>query len=318
MSFAAGGWVYEQAVGSPAKKLILLVLAEHYNRETKVSFPSVARMAAISECDERTVRKSLKDLTDAGHIADTGRRTGQQKNVVVWKMPLFEAHIEAKPANPDKNVGVDASAASGSTQPADGVNNSDGQTTENSQPLQKCQGSGETGVVPHESTLTKMSPNPDIFAPATLTKMSGESSLQNPLLTSGGAQAPARAIPAGSRGGGAPGAGATFDAASSLAYWYNHALSHALRSASALGICAFGVQRLDGLPHLFRMHLKSVLAQLVDEAVNQDQKISAEPDAHRRRLMRVDIENSITTRLDREIKPFIPPAASQRRQTVAA
>ncbi|BBF93363.1 helix-turn-helix domain-containing protein [Blastochloris tepida] len=84
--FRIQAWAREQRCGSPAAKIVLMVLAEHAD-EDGWAWPSVARIAAISEQSEDTVARKLGDLERLGLIAKVptyaadGRRTANRYRV---------------------------------------------------------------------------------------------------------------------------------------------------------------------------------------------------------------------------------------------
>ena len=51
-----------------AQKVVLLALADHANDEGRHIYPGVARLTKKTSCGERTVRRALKSLRDAGVI----------------------------------------------------------------------------------------------------------------------------------------------------------------------------------------------------------------------------------------------------------
>lgn len=61
-------WAYEQRVGSPTRKAVLVALANAANHHSGLCFPSISRLAHETELSERAVRKALADLCDQGLI----------------------------------------------------------------------------------------------------------------------------------------------------------------------------------------------------------------------------------------------------------
>lgn len=74
MSFQAMSWAVERECPTPTSKLILILLA-NYADEHNSCFPSRERISKLSNCDERTVRRSLKQLQDLGLIRIESRHT---------------------------------------------------------------------------------------------------------------------------------------------------------------------------------------------------------------------------------------------------
>jgi hypothetical protein len=256
LSWKAQAWAVDQRVGSPVKKLVLIMLAEAAHKETHRSWVSVERLSTECECDDRSVRKALKDLQESGHIADTGARVGRQKNVTVWSFPLFEASLTA---NPDKNVGVQGSGASDGTQAADLTSGNGQQSTGNPQPSQNCQGSVDR-------TLPFLPSNPDKNASRTPPKMGGESSSE-PVKESKDARA--RATPSGSRGAKTPEEPPAYDEHARRRYWFSTALTAALTDLVLYGRAKYGA-KLEDLEHQIRATLPGQLAPIVDSAINAE------------------------------------------------
>ena len=67
MSFQAMSWAVTKKCPTPTSKLILILLA-NYADEHNSCFPSRDKIAELSNCDERTVRRSLKQLSEAGFL----------------------------------------------------------------------------------------------------------------------------------------------------------------------------------------------------------------------------------------------------------
>ena len=74
MSVHAQAWAYDQKTGSPTRKAVLLALADRVNRETRRCDPLVETVAEQTELSERTVRRALDDLTEAGFLTRERKR----------------------------------------------------------------------------------------------------------------------------------------------------------------------------------------------------------------------------------------------------
>ena len=72
MSFQAMTWAIDQTPPDAESKLILLLLA-NYSGSENTCWPSVPRLARETLLAERTVRKRLHDLSEAGFIKITPR-----------------------------------------------------------------------------------------------------------------------------------------------------------------------------------------------------------------------------------------------------
>lgn len=88
MSFDALSWAAKCNPGSPAKKLVLLALAECAQRENNTAFPSIAAIAEFSSLNRKTIIAALDELEAEGFIADTGDRTGRTKQIKVYHLNL--------------------------------------------------------------------------------------------------------------------------------------------------------------------------------------------------------------------------------------
>lgn len=67
MSIVALAWAKQQKTGSPARKAVLMVLADFADEDGK-AWPSVRRIEEDTELSERTVRTAIKELKKAGLI----------------------------------------------------------------------------------------------------------------------------------------------------------------------------------------------------------------------------------------------------------
>jgi len=68
MSFEAMAWASKQQTGNHARKLILLMLANHSNGHTGQCNPSHKRLAMECEMSPSTVRKHINDLASMGFL----------------------------------------------------------------------------------------------------------------------------------------------------------------------------------------------------------------------------------------------------------
>lgn len=79
MSLKAQIWAWEQQVGSPTAKMILLKLADNTNDETGQCFPRHDTIAKHCECSRRTVIRNIKKLVELGLIViQKNYREGKQ------------------------------------------------------------------------------------------------------------------------------------------------------------------------------------------------------------------------------------------------
>jgi DNA-binding transcriptional MocR family regulator len=85
MSLRAITWVFDNTIGSPCDKSVLIALADHTSEAGK-TFPSLTLLCRKTEYDRRTVMRALARLEAAGFIVDTGQRVGATKKIKVWRL----------------------------------------------------------------------------------------------------------------------------------------------------------------------------------------------------------------------------------------
>lgn len=73
MSYEAQTWAVKQKTGSPARKAVLMNLADRAD-EAWSCFPGQKRIADDTELGERTVRRALEDLVEVGLVLRAHRR----------------------------------------------------------------------------------------------------------------------------------------------------------------------------------------------------------------------------------------------------
>lgn len=74
MSVHAIRWAWDQDVGHPTRKLVLVALADHANGDGEC-WPTISRISEFAECSPRTVRRHIDALCDAGFVRKGERRT---------------------------------------------------------------------------------------------------------------------------------------------------------------------------------------------------------------------------------------------------
>lgn len=90
MSFEAMKWASQTKAGGSTNKLVLLLLANYADQDFKC-FPSIARLAEMTECSPDTVRRAVHDLRKRGIIEIRerfeafGDKKRQTSNVYVLK-----------------------------------------------------------------------------------------------------------------------------------------------------------------------------------------------------------------------------------------
>jgi hypothetical protein len=88
VSFDALSWAAKCNPGSPAKKLVLLALAECAQRENNTAFPSIAAIAEFSSLNRKTIILALDQLEADGFIVDTGEKVGRTKQIKVYHLSV--------------------------------------------------------------------------------------------------------------------------------------------------------------------------------------------------------------------------------------
>ena len=69
MSYDAMAWARTVITGSPARKAVLMNLANRFNDTEGASWPSQRLIAEETEFSERTVRQAMSDLEDMNIIS---------------------------------------------------------------------------------------------------------------------------------------------------------------------------------------------------------------------------------------------------------
>lgn len=86
MSFEALAWASKCSPGTPAKKLVLLALAECASREDAETYPSIAAIEEFSSLNRKTIITALDSLEADGFIEDTGGKKGKTGQVKVYRL----------------------------------------------------------------------------------------------------------------------------------------------------------------------------------------------------------------------------------------
>jgi hypothetical protein len=98
MSGKVVGWAFDQRVGSPTTKLVLVKLADNAN-DDGMCWPSVATQAADTELSDRTITREIKRLESQDLIRVEQRVTsrGQVSNVYYLNVPWTKVRKNAPP-----------------------------------------------------------------------------------------------------------------------------------------------------------------------------------------------------------------------------
>lgn len=105
MSVQAMSWVLDHSESELASRLVLLAIANHCDAEGRNSYPAQASIAAEAHVSERTVRRCIDTLVEAGELtvkAHQGMTTGRGRTHY-YELPKFIASLPAD----DKLSGFD-------------------------------------------------------------------------------------------------------------------------------------------------------------------------------------------------------------------
>lgn len=104
MSWQATAWAISQVTGDPARKMVLMALADRHHPDTGECFPSHERIAIDAEMHESTVRRHLRALEEMGIIRRQrrhdarGYRTSDGYEFVGFEFRPSPSRGEEKPA----------------------------------------------------------------------------------------------------------------------------------------------------------------------------------------------------------------------------
>lgn len=96
MSVEAITWALKQPIKQSSAKFVLTVLANCASGDSWLAYPSVAYLADATGQDRKTILANLVRLRDMGLIEDSGRRMGDTKQVIVYRL-LGGDHAQTVP-----------------------------------------------------------------------------------------------------------------------------------------------------------------------------------------------------------------------------
>ena len=106
MSFEALAWAKRATTGSSTNKLVLLLLAECHNSETRTAWPSVQWLADHAELSRRSVQRALRDLEYRGLIARVGwPGTSLDRTTQRYAIPALEGGVTVSPQGRHSDAG---------------------------------------------------------------------------------------------------------------------------------------------------------------------------------------------------------------------
>ena len=121
MSIEGLNWARQCEVGSATRKFVLFALADRWNADTGVCWPSVAWICDFTELGERTVRRALDELEADGFIIHDGwfgRRADRQTKV--YRLPVENPIRTGCQNGTSKGHGVPESPSRGATESTTG------------------------------------------------------------------------------------------------------------------------------------------------------------------------------------------------------
>lgn len=86
MSVECITWALRQPITHSSAKFVLVVLANCASAEKAHAWPSVAYLSSATGQDRKTVMANMQRLQEWGLIEDTGKRVGDTKQIVVYKL----------------------------------------------------------------------------------------------------------------------------------------------------------------------------------------------------------------------------------------
>jgi|GEM_PF-2776608 hypothetical protein len=86
MSVEAITWALKQPIKQSSTKFVLVVLANCASGDTWQAYPSAGYLADATGQDRKTVLTNLARLRECGLIEDTGKRMGDTKQVIVYRL----------------------------------------------------------------------------------------------------------------------------------------------------------------------------------------------------------------------------------------
>jgi hypothetical protein len=104
VSVEAITWALKQEVQQSSAKFVLVVLANCASGDGDIAFPSIPYIATSTSQDRKTVVSNLKKLCESGLISDTGKRVGQTKQVIVYKLHLAVSAEEKRNSSENGTV----------------------------------------------------------------------------------------------------------------------------------------------------------------------------------------------------------------------
>lgn len=109
MSIKAVSWALEQKLDDPIAKLVLIGIADRYNDEYGMAWPSVKWLATTGDCSDRTVTRKLNKLEEMGLVV-IERRFNETS---VYKLPSMATGVTLSGGDRTVSGGGDRTVSSG-------------------------------------------------------------------------------------------------------------------------------------------------------------------------------------------------------------
>jgi hypothetical protein len=291
MSHYAMGWAQRQKVGDPAAKAVLQHMCYVMRDESLLIYTSIRTLVEFTEFEERTVRKAMQHLETTGVLLDTGHR---KNNVVVWRIPGYEAWLEHQRKSPPKNERASETDAAAIAQVAELARQKKVSSTPNQKPSQKGEGQPQA-LAEHASSPPVFVPEGDQALPKTGVNLPPDDPSN---------RSPERASELSPSGSLALG---EYDRDGRRAYWHSAAMNICESDAWLFGVVPRGT-KFAAWPIEIRAGLPEKIRNAVNWALGQEQT---------NRLHHSAIHDGVKADVAKALAPFMPPKPSARPRAAA-
>ena len=104
MSFKAMAYATEQEITKTSPQSHLLLILASFANDFNECYPSINTMMSKTRLSDKTVRKTLKDLTDLGLIKDTGKTSKYATKIYKLILKDSEVTTTSKNTTPSKST----------------------------------------------------------------------------------------------------------------------------------------------------------------------------------------------------------------------
>jgi hypothetical protein len=125
MSSKAVGWALEQQVKPATLKLLLIVMADCANPETRLCFPSTAALEKGTGLNRKTIPGAIDKLCEMGMLAELEERRGRTGQIKVYRFTFGERETAPDQTGPksDRSKSTPKSAERGPESAGEGARN---------------------------------------------------------------------------------------------------------------------------------------------------------------------------------------------------